>query len=107
MTGFWNWVRTYVWVPLLFVIAFLAWMLGGRTTPLEQTAAELKAIRAGARVENIEARVSHEAARKHVQFAYEDEIKALNARQKARAEEMSNDPAKLARFLVRIGSRKS
>ncbi len=100
-----NWARTYCWVPLLFVIALLAWMLLNRKkTPLEQTRAELRAIRAGARAENIEAKVSHAAAKRYVERAYETELAALNARQRAKAKELSNAPAKLARFLVRIGS---
>lgn len=105
MRKVWNWVRKYLWIPLLFVIATLAWLLWRKKTPLAQTKAELRAIRAGARAEEMEARSGTEAAKKLVELLYRDELEALDERQSAKAEELRHDPAKLARFLVRVGSR--
>lgn len=98
-----KWLK-YWYVPVILVLGVLLWIVSrGRVNPMEHTETELEAIKAGAEVKRIQTKLGAEQARQHVEDKYRKQLEALNEKQKAQAEELRNDPVKLAKFLVRAG----
>jgi len=111
MTQLWRglcWLGRHWYIPVVVVLGVAVWILSrGRTSPTAPVEVELEAIEAGAEVRRVNAKLGAEQARQHVQDKYREQLAALDEKQRARAEELSNDPAKLAKFLVRAGKRGS
>ncbi len=102
----WKWLKRYWYIPLLLIAGILIWFFFRRSgTPLDSTLLELRAIRAEADVEKLEARVGTDKAIAVVEANYEAEMEKLDEAQKEEAKELRRDPKKLARFLVRAGGR--
>jgi hypothetical protein len=102
-----GWLKKYWYIPLLFLASLAAWLLFRRNneTPFEQTSAELKAIDAEAKAEKMEAVMGHQKAKEYVEEQYREELKQLDEKQTEQAKELRDDPAKLAKFLVRASRR--
>lgn len=95
----------YWYVPLFILAVIFGWVLFRRHgTPIEQTRAELDAIKAGRDAQELQARLGAEGAKRILQIQYSKELTALNEEQKTKAKELQNDPKALAKFLVRAGS---
>lgn len=108
LKAFWEWLKRYWKIPLFILAVVLGWLLFRRSrvkgTPLKQTQVELEALEAEGRVRAKEAELGAAKAREWVEANYQAEKAALNDAQLKQAEELRNDPAKLAAFLVRTGS---
>lgn len=106
MRKFIQFLADYWYVPLFILLVILGWVLFRRKgTPVAQTKAELAAIEAGRVAREIQAREGVEAAKRHLVDQYTAELAALDEKQQEKARELRDDPAKLARFLVRAGRR--
>lgn len=104
MLKFIGWVRRYWYIPLVLFVGVLGFVLGRRReSPVERTRAELKAIDAATETKKLEALVGAEKARQAVEYEYRHTMRELDEKQKEKAKELRNDPAKLAKFLVRAG----
>lgn len=101
-----RFIGRYWYIPFLILGAILAWIVfrDRNRTPIAATKRELKAIDAGRRAKEMEARYGTEAAKAKVKSEYQAALAALDGKKAAKAKELENDPAKLARFLVRAGS---
>lgn len=101
----WKWLKTYWYIPVLFLVTGVVWFLFRKpgTVPWTQTQAELEAITAGVRAQEMELAVGTEKAKVAVDEKYQVEREKLDEKQKKQAEELKDDPAKLAKFLVRAG----
>ena len=101
-----SWLKKYWYVPVFILGSVLLWLLFRRSgPPLEQTMAEVKAIQAEADVKKLKKALGTEYAKKAVTERYETELKELNEKQEKQAKKLENDPAKLAKFLVRASSK--
>ena len=107
LQAFWTWIKPRWYIPLFVLGVILGWVLFGkrreRGTPLAQTKVELQAIEAAGQVKNKVAELGAEKAKAWVEANYQAQLTALDTKQKAQAEELKNDPPKLAAFLVRAG----
>ena len=103
----WRWLLDHWYIPFFVAGAVVGWLLtresGKRGTPIEQTFAELDAIDAAAQVRKMEAEIGAAQAYDHVKDTYRAEMDALDEQQKAQAEGLRHDPAKLTKFLVLAG----
>lgn len=80
----------------------IAWALMRRSGPLfEHTASEVKAIQAESETAKLIEMIGTTKAKQLIEEKYQKEIQALDEKQKKQARELENDPAKLAKFLVR------
>lgn len=70
---------------------------------MERTRAELDAIKAETKTKRLEALIGAEKARQAVEYEYRYTMRELDEAKKKKAKELRNDPAKLAKFLVRAG----
>jgi len=99
------WLKKYWYIPLFILASILTWMLfRRRTTPFKQTVAEVKAIQAEAETKKLKEIVGTQKAKELIEEKYQEDIKKLDEKQKEEAKELRDDPAKLAKFLVRAGS---
>ncbi len=102
-----RWLRKYWWVPLFFLATILAWVIfRKRGTPVAQTKVELAAIEAGRLAREIQEREGLDAAKGHLAAEHADALANLDKKQQAKAKELRDDPQALAKYLVRVGSRK-
>lgn len=105
----WVWLSRHWYIPLFVLGVVLGWMLSGgrrqKGTPLAQTKRELAAIEAARRAREKELELGTQKAKEWVEASYQAEIHALNMAQKSEAYGLRSDPAKLAAYLVRAGSR--
>jgi len=101
-----NWIRHYWYVPFLAAGTVLSYvfLMRRRATPLAQTKAELEAIKMAANVAKIKKLLGAENAREVVENEYRETMRNLDKQQKKKAKELRNDPAKLAKFLVRASN---
>ena len=101
-----TWLRRYWYIPFVTLGAALSYvfLMRRRATPMAQTKAELEAIRMASNVAKIEALLGAENAREVVEREYRETLGTLNEQQKKKAMELRDDPAKLAKFLVRAGN---
>ena len=107
LSKIWNFIKEYWYLPVFAVVSILAaCLLSKRGTPLAQTQAELQAIKAGSEIKKLQARLGADAAGRAVESKYRSDLQELDVKQKQQALELSNDPAKLAKFLVRAGARR-
>lgn len=107
-----NWVARYWYVPIavLAAIAAAIWTAGRkRQSPAKaisrQVKAEMRVVSAETEVKRIQAELGAEQAKQHVKDRYQAELFALDAKQAAEATALEADPAALAKFLVRAGSK--
>jgi len=108
-TNFWNWLKLHWKIPFLFLSIILAWLLFRKyrkQTPIKQTKIELQAIEAAGQARAKELEVGAAQAKAWVELNYFAQLNALTQEQKEQADELRNNPAKLAAFLVRIASDK-
>jgi hypothetical protein len=68
---------------------------------------EIRAIKAEADVQKLKATLGAEQARAKVEADHAETLQKLDEKQKKQADELKQDPAKLAAFLVRAGKAKS
>lgn len=105
MRKFWFFICDYYYIPLLVFVAVLGWVIFRRRgTPLNQTRAELKVIEAGRRARELEAEWGISQAKLQILVDYQEAVASLDKKQQAKAKKIGNNPAKLARFLVRVGA---
>jgi len=102
---FWKWLQAHWYIPIFLIGVILGWMFFRRSrdrgTPIAQTKTELRAIEAEAQAAKLIETVGAERAKALVKEQYQKELDALDAKQKAEAKELEDDPQKLAKFLVR------
>jgi len=106
----WKWLKSYWYIPLLFIGAlfiFIFVLKKPEKFPLALTLREVDAIQAQTRIKELEAEKGLEVAKAAVAEEYKAEMAALTYNQEAKAKELRDDPSKLAKFLVRAGSRSS
>lgn len=102
----WTWLKKYWYIPVFVIVSIIVWLFFRRSgMPLEQVLTEIKAIQAKADVDKMKAEIGTEQAKVKVTEQYHEELKALDEKQAKQAKEFENDPAKLAKFLVRAGSK--
>lgn len=108
MKAFLHWVRTYWYIPAAVAGIVLTWFLfrdrRRRGTPIAQTLLEVKVAAAKGEARKLKAELGAERAATAVADRYHRELVSLNADQHKQAEELKDDPAKLAAFLVRAGA---
>lgn len=102
-----NWLKKYWYIPLFLLGSALIWIFCRRkkATPLEQTKCELENIRVKAEIEKTKKEKGLDAALELVEQKYQEKIQKMTSDQKKLAEELKNDPEKLIRFLIRVGSK--
>jgi hypothetical protein len=99
-----RWLLAHWYVPFVFLAALAGFLISWkRGTPLQATKRELEAIRAGADARRVEAALGAERARRHVEKAHVEALMLLDESQAQQAEGLRDDPAALAKFLVRAG----
>lgn len=102
----WVWLKRYWYIPAFILVSVLTWFLFRRSgVPWKETIAEVRAIQAEATVRKLETELSTEKAKQVVRVWYEKEIASLEEKQKEQAKELENDPAELAKFLVRVSGK--
>lgn len=105
-----QWLAVYWYVPLFVVGVVLGFLISARVRgngpPPEQVAAELKAIKAGAKAHKLELELGAEQAAAQVEAEYHAEAKRLDTEERAEADKLRADPGALARYLVRVGRRR-
>ena len=100
------WIKKYWYIPLFILVTIAGWIFFSRKgTPFKQTVAEVKAIQAEANVKKLKEMLGTEKAKIVVTENYKTELEQLDEKQKEQANELKDDPAKLAKFLVRSSSR--
>jgi hypothetical protein len=102
------WLKKYWYIPVFMVGTVLSWMLFKRSgPPFKQTIAEVKAIQAEAEAKKLKEILGTQKAKEMVVEKYDRELESLDKKQAEQAQEMSDDPAKLAKFLVRASGSNS
>lgn len=107
------WLKDRWYIPafVLFVaVAALAAIFTRRrkddplpATIIQEVSKELEVIAAGAEVRKVRAEMGADKAKQLVEEKYRAERAALTAAQEREAHELEEDPAALARFLVKAG----
>lgn len=91
----------WLWLPVALVLGlFAAYAL--RRNPLKQVQKELEAIEVGRKTKREVAEKGVEEARKKVETEYAEQLKQLDEESQERAQELRSDPARLAKFLIRV-----
>ena len=104
MKKVWKFIKAYWYIPVFVIAVILGWVIFRKKgTPIAQTRAELDASRAGEQAREWQAKLGAEMAKKQVETQYREELKVLDEKQAAQVKELENDPAALAKFLVRAG----
>jgi hypothetical protein len=108
-----HFIKTHLKVALaalsFIALTILAFVLNKRGQKgIEVPAApdivtEMKAVKAEANVQKLQAELGADHARAQVEADHAAAIAKLDADQKQQADDLKNDPAKLAAFLVRAG----
>ena len=97
-------LKRYWYIPLILIVSLLGWIFFRRRgTPLAVTMAEIGAIDAEKRAEEAIAREGAAKALLQVEQEYAAKLQKLNEKQKKQAKELRDDPAKLAKFLFKVG----
>ena len=101
-----KWLKSHWYVPLLTLAGVLAWFFRiTREKPTDTWKIESKAATAAAEAKEIAIKSGAELARAKVRAEHQEELNRLNKEQAEHAEQLAEDPAALARFLVRVGQR--
>jgi len=103
----WLWDHWYFVILAIGLGVLVLW--SRKLSPAEAMARvklELEAIRAKTEARQVRETLGTERAREAVEAQYRNELVRLDVAQKARAEELRDDPAALAQFLVRVGGSK-
>ena len=95
------WLKKYWYIPVFTLVSLFTWIITRRPGPFKQTNAEIKAIKAESEVTKLKEIIGTTAAKQLIEDKYQNEIKELDEKQKLQAKELEDDPAKLAKFLVR------
>lgn len=104
----WSWLKKYWYIPVFTLGSVALWLLFRRTgMPFDQVLTELKSIQAKSDIDKLKAEIGTEKAKMVVVEKYKAELQALDAKQKEQANELQNNPAELAKFLVRASSKRS
>jgi hypothetical protein len=101
-------VRRLLWIASLASAAGLAaflWFTSRRGKLSASIKSEVAAAKAAWVAAEAEAERGADAARAEVEARHKAELDALDERQREEAKELAEDPAELARFLVRVGRR--
>lgn len=98
----------WIWVPLAVAGAIIASLLGRSSLigPTEAAKRELKAIEASEKAKKETVEKGAQEALREIEREHEEAIAELSAKQRRKASKLRENPAKLAGFLVRAGSRK-
>lgn len=89
-----------------FLGALLLWIVfRRRINPLDRARLEMDAIEAENRAKKAEAELGRERALLTLREEHREQLQRLSAAEKQQAEELSDDPKALARYLVMVGSR--
>lgn len=106
-----RWLCDRWYIPLLVIGALAAWIFVRRARDQGQffstIKTELEAIDAQARVRELVTQAGSEHARAYVENRYKETLQRLDETQAIEAEVLTHDPAKLAAYLVRVGSSRS
>lgn len=90
-------------MPLVVLGLLLGWLLlRGRGQPLEALRRELAAIDAGRAAREIETRLGLKRAKAAIERKHAKALADLDTKQAAEAAQLRNDPAALARYLMRV-----
>lgn len=100
--GFWIVVSVVVIAVLLFLFPIFP---GRGTKIIDWLRSKAREEKAGLEVAQTLAREGAAVARAEVVARYSQQMESLNARQKVQADQLSQDPVALARYLVRMGAR--
>ena len=96
----------YWFIPVLFVLAIVAYLTFKRWRPGEdpftRIKEELGIIEAGTAARNMAVQVGTEQAIQHVKDKYQAKLTALDAEQQIQVKELEDDPVALARYLERL-----
>ncbi|HSC15012.1 MAG TPA: hypothetical protein VLI71_07835 [Gammaproteobacteria bacterium] len=99
--------RAWWWIAAIgsVLAACLLWSLGRRRgpSPSQVVKDEIRAIEAAKTAAASQAKIGADRAKAAVEEAHKTELAALDGRQKAQADALADDPAALARYLVRVG----
>lgn len=102
----WRWIRSYWYIPLFVLGLILGWVIFRKRGGLvEQAKTEVRAAEAAQNTKEIEAVHGYHGALADVNRRYRRLREKLTVEQEARAEELENEPQKLAKFLVRAAGR--
>lgn len=105
MLRFLRWLRRYWYVPLVLFAGTLGFIFGRRReNPVERVKSEVRAIKAETETKKLEALAGKESAIRAVEHTYRYTMRELDEKRKNQAEELRDDPAKLAKFLVRASN---
>lgn len=98
----WGVIRKYGWLLLVAVGATAAAVLLPRWNPWDTVKLEMRVIDAEERARLAEVLGGKDAAIALVEAEHRATIKALDAKQRRRVDELRNDPLRLARALARL-----
>ena len=101
----WEWLKPRWWIPLFFLAVAIGWILRPRKTPIAQTKVELAAIEEAGKVKKMEATLGAEIAKAQLRDKFTITIAQFNEQQAQQAKQLEDDPAELAKFLVRAASK--
>lgn len=101
-----NWLKNYWYIPFIAIATCALWVGNRRRKSLDLLKRELKASKEAQKAaENIIV-FGAEKAKKIVKMQHKKQIDKLRGDQVLKYKELKNDPQKLARYFVRIGSGK-
>jgi len=95
-------VRRYWYIPVLAIVAGLAWVFLRRRPPVEVIQTELAVVRAGVAAQTAVAEHGAAQATTLIREKYAAKMEALDAQQRADVADLESDPVALARLLERL-----
>lgn len=101
-----RWIAAHWKLPLIVVGALATWYLVTRKrrpdiTPAAAVQRELQAVQAAAKISATQAEQGAAAARAEVEQTYAQQLAQLDETQKQQAAQLADDPAGLAKFLIK------
>lgn len=101
----WLWDRWYLIALVVGAVFAFVWLRGRSLSDLlAKLDLESKVLAAKGEARKAEVKVGAAQAKAEVEQKYKNELVRLSDEEKAEAERLKDDPAKLAEFLVRAGS---
>lgn len=98
-------IKKYSFLIAIVGIGILLFIVSRGKAPIPDFKLEKEALDARAEADKLKATIGHEAAVEAVEHKYEESLKKLDEDQKEQAKELRKDPAKLAQWIVRVGSK--